>query len=83
MTERLYNVWMLIVEYLLADQVRRLYSVDKALFNIALDVESYPTSLFTTYGPSSHILLCFQSLRSKCHANKASFVIEEIASDDY
>jgi len=53
MTERLYDVWMLIVEYLPAHQVRRLYSVNKALFNIALDVESYPTSLFTTYGPSS------------------------------
>ena len=45
MTELPYDVWMLIVEYLPAHQVRRLYSVNRALFDIALDLRYKQVSL--------------------------------------
>ena len=33
-----YDIWLLITEYLSEKQVRRMYSVNKALFNIAMDL---------------------------------------------
>src|SRR6266540_823386 len=45
MTELPYEIWLLIVEYLPDHQVRRLYSVNRALFNIALDLRYKAVSL--------------------------------------
>jgi len=45
MTELPYDIWMLILEYLPAHQVRRLYSVNKTLFDIALDLRYKHVSL--------------------------------------
>jgi len=38
MTELPYEIWLLIVEYLPDYHIRRLYSVNKAFFSIALDL---------------------------------------------
>ena len=38
------DVWMLIVQYLPAQRVRSLYSVNRALFDIALDLRYKHTS---------------------------------------
>ncbi len=40
-----YEIWSLIAEHLPEKQVRRMYSVNKALFNIAMDLQYKEGSL--------------------------------------
>ncbi len=45
MIELPYEIWLMIVDYLPIHHVRSLYSVNKALFNIALDLRYKGASL--------------------------------------
>jgi len=45
MKELPYEILLLIIDYIPVHQVRRLYSVNKALFNIALDLRHKDASL--------------------------------------
>ena len=45
MTELPYEIWLLIADFLPDHQVRRLYSVNRALFNIAFDLRYTDISL--------------------------------------
>lgn len=40
-----YDIWLLITEYLSEKQIRQLYPVNKALFNIAMDSRYKEVSL--------------------------------------